>query len=158
MYIRIGIILYDFCYDRLYRKFFKSAGLVENADARLALQRGAVRRFLDCLTQAWPVDVIVTRSAAVAANLFEYHWEMQSQRVLILDPSADLDETALAELSVRRDWQDFRFAPSVRALIAPTMDGDGALIAAASEEMLASLISAVETRFESEVNAAVDCD
>lgn len=160
--IRTGIRLYDYCYDRRYRKILQSKGGVtgcEGANTQGALApRGPVRRVFDRLTQMRPVDVIVTRSAAVAANLFEYHWEMQGQKVLILDPSAELDETALAELSVRLDWRDFRFAPSVRALIAPTTDGCGALIAAASEEMLASLVSAVEARLESEVNAAALCD
>ena len=48
----------------------------------------------------------------------------------MIDPAGGDDGPALAALQRRRDWQDFPLRSPVVALMAPVVDGIGALFAA----------------------------
>jgi hypothetical protein len=98
-----------------------------------APERNLLARAADWLRTSWPADVVVTRSAAAAAHLFEHEWELQGQVALALDPDAGSPAAALEALRERRDWRSFVLAPPVVALLAPAVDGDGALLSVGSQ-------------------------
>jgi hypothetical protein len=105
--------------------------------------RSVARKISDQLTTSWPSTVVMTAVAAVAAQLFQHDWDQQGQLALVLDPAGGSEAPAVDALQRRRDWRDFALRPPVIALIAPIVDGTGALFAtgsnSAAEQLLAKL-------------------
>jgi hypothetical protein len=128
---------------------FRCSGEPPGRDAMIILppDRGVARRIADKLMTSWPTAVVVTASPTVAAQLFQHDWDMQGQLALAIDPAGGDDGPALAALQRRRDWQDFPLLPPVVALMAPIVDGIGALFAtgsaAAMEQLLTKLTRAL---------------
>jgi hypothetical protein len=89
----------------------------------------------------------VTRSARAVERLFSWDWDQQGQAALVLDPSTGPDPSILATLSHLRDWRTFQFSPPVFALIAPMVDGGGAIVAAGTEERRTLLIDRLAQAF-----------
>jgi hypothetical protein len=120
-----------------------------HGEARMipAPNRGPIRLAADWLTR-WPrPDLFVTRSAVAAAQLFELEWATQGQVVLVIEPHARNIEPALEWLREARDWRNFVPAPPVIALMAPIVDGDGALLAASSKDGVDTIVTAMARAF-----------
>ncbi len=110
--------------------------------------RGVARKLVDRLLHNWPADVVLTRSAAVAANFFEFDWESQGQAGFLIATDANFDNDLRVDLAMRRDWTLFELRSPCRALVVPSVDGDGAMLAAVSDDALEQLISEMKTAFE----------
>ena len=82
------------------------------------------------LTRSWPAEIAVAEDASGAAELFSQDWELQGQLALALGDGGASNET-LDRLRRARDWRGAGFPPDARLLIAPAVDGDGILLAAA---------------------------
>lgn len=121
----------------------------------------AVRPFLPVriyqrLTRSWPADVAIATEAAGVAELFLQDWELQGQTALVLRTGALSDET-MGHLRRLRDWRGVGFPADARLLIAPAVDGEGILLAAASVRELAEIISRLRQAFE-QAGLAVEDD
>jgi hypothetical protein len=112
-----------------------------------APHRDPIRRAVDWVTTSWPADLVVTHSAATAAQLFEHEWDTQGQAALVIEPQARDVEPAFEWLRSARDWRNFDPAPPVTALIAPIVDGDGALLAARSKEHIDMIVATFARTF-----------
>jgi hypothetical protein len=118
-------------------------------DARIipAPYRHLIQRAADWLNASWPAELVVTRSAAAAAQLFEHDWEMQGQAALVLDPCGGEAQSALAALRTRRDWQSFELISPAIALITPIVDGDGALLTTRLPEVTEDIVGHLASAF-----------
>jgi hypothetical protein len=112
-----------------------------------APDRDPIRRAAEWLTTSWPADLVVTRSAVAAARLFEHEWDTQGQAVLVIEPHARNNEPALEWLRQARDWRNFDPTPPVIALMAPIVDGDGALLAASSKDGVDAIVTDMARAF-----------
>ncbi len=119
-------------------------------DARLfpPPARGLFQRVAEHVTNRWPVGVVVTRSAAVAAMMFDYDWELQGQAALLFAAGAELPPASRSDLATRREWADFEFRWPVSGLLVPVVDGCGVLMAMASGQEAASMQAALGQAFE----------
>ncbi len=116
------------------------------ADAELwpPPKRNPLQRLVERVQDSWSSAVVTTRSAEVVVELLDRGWELQYQALLVLDAAgADDPGEAVRELSVKRDWRGFAFREPVRALVAPGVDGDFILVAAATEEKLEGVLRPV---------------
>lgn len=105
-------------------------------------------RLVERVRNTWPSPVVTSRSVEVVLELLDRGWEMQYQALLVLDAAQPGNRNeAVRALSVLRDWREFRFAEPVRALVAPGVDGDFILVAAASEERLGGLLDCLARSF-----------
>jgi hypothetical protein len=109
-----------------------------------APQRDMLRRMTDRLAVSWPIDVMVTRSPTLAVQCFQFEWDSQGQVVLVVDPLCDDTCAVLAALRTRRNWQEFELSPPVIALLAPIVDGQGAILCTQSEDKLQGLVRSLE--------------
>lgn len=111
-----------------------------------APRRSAARQLVERLSHCWPSAVVVTRSAAAAACLFDQDWDMQGQAALLIAVTGPRD-SLLADLATRRDWSSFDFPPPALALLAPAVDGYGALLATAGQPLLDQLLAELADAF-----------
>jgi len=124
------------------RPWLQSEARVVPAPHRSLFERGS-----DWLTTSWPTDLVVTRSIAAAAQLFEHDWEIQGQTALVIDPHGGAAESAIAALQTRRDWRSFDMAAPVVALMAPAVDGDGVQLTTRLPEQMEEIISRLARAF-----------
>lgn len=119
------------------------------ADAELwpPPRRNPIKRLLERAQNKWPSPVVTTRSAEVVVELLDRGWEIQYQALLVLDAGAANAAEAVRALSVNRDWRGFAFPEPVLALVAPGVDGDFILVAAATEERLSEVLENVVRSF-----------
>lgn len=113
----------------------------DQAEVMAAPRRGVARRMFERVTHRWASDIVLTRHASVVKFMFEHDWELQGQAALIVSGDAEFDGRLRSELATRRQWNDFQFAPSTLALLAPIVDGDGIMFAAASDVVLDTLVA-----------------
>jgi hypothetical protein len=126
---------------------FRWTGAAEWAPEQARIIRPANRDFLqravETATHAWAADVVVTGVAQIAIRLFDFDWDTQGQAVLVLQSWSGDPQPALARLARARTWRDFALEPPVLALVTPIVDGDGAVIAAASEPSRNRIVEAI---------------
>ena len=99
-------------------------------------------RLYQRLTRTWPADIAVANDAQGTAELFKQGWPLQGQTALVLR-AARPSETTIGTLRSLRDWHGVCFPSDARLLIAPAVDGDGILLAAASEDELADVLAGI---------------
>ncbi|PNS08726.1 hypothetical protein Lysil_0355 [Lysobacter silvestris] len=104
-------------------------------------------RIYQRLTHTWPANIAIAMDAPGVAELFAQDWQLQGQTALVLRDSALTDDT-LEHLRRLRDWRGVDFPADACLLIAPAVDGDGILFAAASAQELAGVVSALRQAFE----------
>jgi hypothetical protein len=95
--------------------------------------RGPLGRLLAGLPRA---RVALQADPRAALALFDFDWPQQGQAVLVIPAGAD-EAAALEALATRRDWSAAPLPAGTLALLAPIVDGDGAILAAASPALLA---------------------
>jgi hypothetical protein len=107
-----------------------------------------LRRMIRPLTGEWVGDLVLTRSPAIAAELFDQGWAMQFQLLLVLDPAGDAGfADAFTALRQVRRWGEYDLKWPALALIAPGIDGDFALLAADSEQHLSGMLGVLSREF-----------
>lgn len=104
-------------------------------------------RIYQRLTRTWPAEIAIAMDATAVAELFLQDWEMQGQTALVLRTGSPTDET-LGHLGRLRDWRGVDFPADARLLIAPAVDGDGILFAAASARELTDILDTLQQTFE----------
>ena len=85
--------------------------------------------------------VISTGAASVARHLFDWDFEQQGQAALVIARGADAAEATLKQVATTRDWRAFRFAPGMRLLLTPAVDGIGALLCAPDAPLLEEAVA-----------------
>ncbi|MEO4001984.1 hypothetical protein [Mesorhizobium sp. CAU 1732] len=129
-----------------FRLFFPEdmpTGIRRLAPAKPALPVRICQR----LTRRWPADLAVALDPAGVAELFSRDWQLQGQTALVLQGDTPTDET-LGRLRQTRDWSRGGFPADARLLIAPAVDGDGILFAAASAEVLGTALGILTRAFQ----------
>ena len=104
-------------------------------------------RGVDHAFAAVACPVVVTQSVAGVTALLEQGWSTQQQTLLLLDGDEGAERAAQV-LGRLQDWTRFVFPPPAWVLVAPGVDGDVTLFAAASEARLRPVLSAVRRAFE----------
>jgi hypothetical protein len=99
------------------------------------------------LTRSWPAELAVADDASGAAEMFSQDWELQGQLALVLGDGG-AGETTLDRLRRARDWRGAGFPADARLLIAPAVDGDGILLAAAGAAALDRALDLLLAAFE----------
>jgi hypothetical protein len=100
-----------------------------------------LRDALPVTEKTWPASLALTTDPATAMAFFDTGWWMQYQMVAVLPDGRDEPDPAiLAALRSRRDWRDFTGLNQIRALCAPAVDGDAAMIACASRTGLEEIL------------------
>jgi hypothetical protein len=114
-------------------------------DARfLPARPDLLHRLIRRVTGHCPADLVLTAAPTVVAELLDQGWDTQCQILLVLDPDCEVAVThALTALRTLDDWDQYALAPPVRALIAPGVDGDYAMLAADSAQNLDAMIGMI---------------
>ncbi|MGO1767842.1 MAG: hypothetical protein ACTH1W_11285 [Advenella sp.] len=79
--------------------------------------------------------------------MFYQNWHLQDQAALVLRDDT-LSHESTNHLRRARDWRRLDFPADARILIAPAVDGEGVLFAAAGEDELEDAVLAVTERLK----------
>jgi len=124
-----------------YRLFFKDA-LPNGVTAYPASRAWIGKRVLERTTRTWPADIATAFTSEAAVDIFFQYWHMQAQTALVLRNDS-LSDKSMDRLRRARDWRDLPFPADVKLLIAPAVDGEGVLLAAAHRDELDFAVQAV---------------
>uniref|UniRef100_A0A9E8A1F0 Uncharacterized protein n=1 Tax=Bosea sp. NBC_00436 TaxID=2969620 RepID=A0A9E8A1F0_9HYPH len=115
---------------------------------RLPLSKPALPvRVYQRLTRSWPAELALSFDSDGVAELFSQDWQLQGQTALVLLGDTPTDGT-LGRLRETRDWSRGDFPAEARLLIAPAVDGNGILFAAASADELGTALGMLARAFE----------
>ena len=128
-------------------RWFNDAPPSGDAQFLPAPSRAFLQRAIERINLKQPADLVTTQSPGVVVQLLDQGWWMQFQALLLLDPDGQDQAPALEALRTQQDWGSFAFAPSTWALVAPGVDGDVILIAAASGARLSELLDTLGQSF-----------
>ena len=107
-----------------------------------------LRRMIRPLTGEWGGDLVLSRSPAIASELFDQGWAMQFQLLLVLDPAGEAGfADAFTALRQVRHWDEYDLKWPALALVAPGVDGDFALLAADSAQHLSGILGVLNREF-----------
>ncbi|ETF04673.1 hypothetical protein W822_02140 [Advenella kashmirensis W13003] len=124
-----------------YRLFFKEA-LPNGVSVYRAPRAWIGKRVLDRMTRTWPADIATAITPEATVDIFFQYWHMQAQTALVLRNDSLSDES-MDRLRRARDWRDLPFPADAKLLIAPAVDGEGVLLAAAHRDELDVAVQAV---------------
>lgn len=124
-----------------FRLFFKEA-LPNGVTTYPAPRAWIGKRVLERMRRTWPVDIATAITSEAAVDIFFQYWHMQAQTALVLRNDS-LSDKSMDRLRRARDWRDLPFPADVKLLIAPAVDGEGVLLAAAHRDELDFAVQAV---------------
>lgn len=126
-------------------RWFEDPPTSDDATYLAAPGCGLLRRVAERLAHSEPVDLVITRSPDVSARFFDQAWGLQYQFLTVLEPDmGSRFGPAIEAVRTRRVWSDFPVGAPILATVAPAVDGNGALVATASETQLARILALVE--------------
>lgn len=124
-----------------FRLFFND-DLADGLTVHPASRAWLGKNLWEWVTRSWPATIATATTADAAAEMFLQDWHLQGQTALVLRADS-LSQDSMNQLRRVRDWRSRSFPADARLLIAPCVDGEGAMFAASQAHELEEALQMV---------------